>query len=155
MGVQSNAQREMQLLAQWLTTLPAGWKSKTHVRVGTDPLRSTRDLITPTLARAFLPWSDWADARVFTGTQVWIVEAKLVASAGAYGQLLDYLDQYPQSEDAQNFRSIPVVGVVLAAAVRDRASRLFAQYGLQTILFAPEWTKESILQKILGSTVNL
>lgn len=151
MGVQSNAQREVQLLAEWLTTLPSDWKTKTHVRVGAQTLVYNGEALSPAMSRAFGVWSDWCDARVFTGNQVWIVEAKIVNTAEAYGQVLDYVDQYPTSEDRQQFGSQPIIPVVLCAYEKPRTAGYFQRFGVQTMVFTPTWASRTLAVKIFGS----
>lgn len=155
MGLQSNAQGEVQLLAEWLTQAPAHWKSKTNIPVGKQSLIYNGVTVATSRARAFEVWSDRADARVFTGTEVWIVEAKLVGVGGAYGQVMDYMDEYPESEDYQQFAGYPIFGVVLVAAERRRTASLFLQHGVRTIVFTPSWSLRKIGTKLYGSTGNL
>ena len=145
---QSNSQGEMQLIAEWLMTLPPSYQSKTHVRVGEQELFYAGMPLTPAQSRAFSVWSDWADARVFTGTQVWIVEGKLVATDSAYGQLLDYANQYPSSADYQQFAPAPIVPMVVTMASRPRTAALFAGMGIQTIVFAPSFPLAQALAKL-------
>jgi hypothetical protein len=147
-GKQVNAQREMTLLAEWLGTLPATWKSKTHVNAGAQVLQYHGQALTPAQQKAFGVWNDWVDARVYTGSEVWIVEAKIVATGAAYGQLLDYLNQYRSSADYQKFAPAPIVGVVVCQAARGATTNLFAQYGIRTIIFSPSFSLASGLMKL-------
>lgn len=148
----------MQLVAEWLATLPPAWKSKTHVNVGAQLLEYAGRALTPAQTRAFGVWNDWADARVFTGTEVWIVEGKLVATGSAYGQVLDYVAQYPTSADAAQFPGVPVVPVVVTMASRARTASLFLSQGVRTIVFAPTFPLSQALARlfpaaqILGGT---
>lgn len=148
MGKQQNAQREVALLAEWLAAQPPGFKSKTNIRVGVDTLIYGGPRLSPAVARAFAVWSDRVDARVFTGREVWLVEAKLVATAGAYGQVLDYANQYPYSDDYRQFSPSPIVPVVVAQATRARTALLFAQYGVRTVQFTPSFDLEQSLGKL-------
>jgi len=145
---QINAQGEIQLLSEWLAALPRTYSWKTHVHVGEQPLAYLGAQLTPAQQRAFGVWSDWADARVWTGGEVWIVEAKLVATGSAYGQLIDYLDEYPSSADYAVFAPAPVKGVVLAQAARPRTSTLFAARGIETVIYQPSWPVREALQKV-------
>jgi len=145
---QINAQREMALVAEWLATLPAGWQWKTHLNVGAQVLQYNGKQLTPQQQRAFGVWNDWADARVFNGAEVWLVEGKLVATGAAYGQLLDYLNQYRSSADYQQFAPAPVVGIVLCQAARGVTTDLFAKLGLRTIVFTPSFPLSQSLQKL-------
>jgi hypothetical protein len=155
---QNNAQGEMQLVAEWLATLPPTWRSKTHVNVGAQTLVYAGNPLTPAQSRSFGVWNDWADARVYTGTEVWIVEGKLVATGSAYGQVLDYVNQYPTSEDAKLFPGAPVIPMVLTMASRARTASLFVGLGVQTIVYAPSFPLSQALAKlfpaaqILGGT---
>lgn len=155
MGTQSNAQREVQLLAEWITTLPPFFKTKTHVRVGQETLVFNGQQLTAARSRAMLAWSDWADARIFTGSEVWIVEAKLVSTATAYGQVLDYCDEYKACDDYKQFLPAPIVPVVLAAALKQRTANFFAPLGVRTVIFAPTWSLHSIATKIVGDLTGL
>jgi hypothetical protein len=145
---QNNAQGEMQLVAEWLATLPATYKSKTHVNVGAQLLVYAGARLTPAQTAAFGVWNDWADARVFTGAEVWLLEGKLVATGGAYGQLMDYLNQYPASADYEQFRPAPVKGIVLTMAARSRTSALFAAQGIQTVVYQPSFPLSEALAKL-------
>ena len=155
MGTQSNAQREIQLLAEWLTTLPSNFQTKTHVRVGSEQLVYQGIQLTPSRARAFEVWSDWADARVYTGVELWLVEAKIVGTAGAYGQVLDYADEYPDSADGLLFAGVPIVPLVLVAYEKPRTRNLFAGMGVRTVVFTPAWARATLANKIVGSASNL
>lgn len=145
---QQNAQGEMQLVAEWLMTLPTGYQSKTHVNVGEQTLFYAGMPLSPAQQKAFGVWNDWADARVFTGKEVWIVEGKLVGLGSAYGQVLDYVNQYPQSADYQQFAPARIVPVVLTMAERPRTANLFANMGVQTIVFQPTFPLAQALLKL-------
>ena len=143
-----NAQREISLLAQWLSTLNPIYKQKTHVKVGADPLVYAGVRLTPAQQRAFGVWSDWADARVVTPSEVWIVEAKLVATGAAYGQVIDYLNQYGDGDDYRQFKPRQIVGIVVCQAVTGRTERLFRAMGIRTIIFQPSFDLAQSLGKI-------
>jgi hypothetical protein len=145
---QNNAQGEMQLVAEWLASLGPGFISRTHVKVGAATLLYNGVPLTPAQANMLGVWSDWADARVVTPTEVWIVEGKLVGTAAGYGQLLDYLDEYPSSADYAAFAPRAVVGILLCQAERPRTAALFARYGIRTVVFAPTFPLAASLQKL-------
>ena len=138
----------MQLIAEWLQTLPASYSTKTHVNVGEQTLVYAGMRLTPAQTKAFGVWNDWADARVFTGQEVWIVEGKLVATGCAYGQVLDYVNQYPQSADYQQFKPATIVPVVLTMAERSRTATLFAAQGVRTMVFQPSFPLSQALLKL-------
>jgi hypothetical protein len=144
------AMLETQLLAEWLTTLPASFLTKTHINVGAQALQSNLSQVQMARLRAFSAWNDWADARVFAGSEVWLVEAKIVSTANAYGQLISYLDEYPASLDYLQFRGYPVTGIVLCAFRLARVANLFFRYNIRTILFTPSWAGDSLVQKVFG-----
>jgi len=148
MGVRDNAQLETQLLAEWLTASGWGSKSKTHVNVGQATLEYLGQRLTPARQRAFGVWNDWADARIFTGAEVWLVEAKIVNVGAVYGQVLDYMDEYQSSADYGEFRPAPVRGLVLCAFKRDRTASLFYKYGITTITYTPLWASDTLATKV-------
>ena len=155
MGVKSNRQGEAQLLAEWLTVAAAGAQNKTHVFVGKQTLVFAGAPISPARMKAFQVWSDWADARVAWSAEVWIVEAKIVGTAGAYGQVLDYCNQYPQSLDYQAFGGRIIRPVVLCAYERPDTALYFSRFGVRTIVFTPSWAEKSLEVKIFGSAIDL
>jgi hypothetical protein len=155
MGAKSNAQGETQLLAEWLTLYAAGYPSKTHVFVGQQTLQLAGQPISPKRQAAFKAWSDWADARVIFDREVWLIEAKIVGVAAGYGQIFDYLGEYPSSADYQLCGGKPVVGVVLCAFSRPQTAARFASLGIRTVVFSPTWAEKTLATKIVGSLVDL
>src|SRR5579862_2383902 len=148
--LQSNAQRETQLLAEWWATLPRAWPNKTHVRVGASTLIYQGQPLSAARQRAFGVWNDWADMRIFNGVEVWIVEAKIVNVGGAYGQLLDYLNEYPTSDDYKQFAGAPIAGVVVCAYERARTTALYNRFGIRTIVFTPSWAAATLENKVFS-----
>jgi len=148
---QHNQQGERALVAEWLATLPKSWPTKTQLKVGSDPLFYGGKRLTPGQSRALGVWSDWCDVRVVTPAEIWIVEGKLVATASAYGQVIDYLDQYATGDDVAKWPGRQVVGIVLAQATRPRLATLFARMGIRTIQFTPSWPVVESLARIFPS----
>jgi|SRR5215831_3091071 len=147
----SNAQREIQLLAEWLTA--SGWQTRslTHVPVGAAILEYNGQALSPARQRAFGVWNDWADCRVWTGSEVWLIESKIVNIGAVYGQLLDYLDEYQSSSDYNQFRPAPVAGLVLCAFMRARTASYFRRFNIRTILFTPSWAGNTLATKVFSS----
>ena len=152
---QSNAQREIQLLTEWWATMPRGWPNKTNVNVGASKLFYLGQPLSPARQRAFGVWNDKADMRIFTGLEVWIIEAKIVNTGSAYGQVLDYLDEYPASDDYQQFNGAPVVGVVICAFERLRTTARFERLGIRTIVFTPSWAGNTLAEKVFNGVGNV
>lgn len=111
--------------------------------------------MTPAQAQRFASWQSWCDVRVATPTEVWIVEGKLIATGGAYGQVLDYVNDYPLCEDAKQFPGLPVIPVVVCQAAEPRTMQLFAGMGVRTILFEPTWSFASALEKLFSGAAIL
>ena len=155
MGTRSNRQGETQLLAEWLTTQCVGAQSKTHVFVGSQTLVFQGQPLSPAMMKAFSVWSDWADARVAWPNEVWLVEAKIVGTAGAYGQALDYASQYSGSLDYQSFLGKRIVPMVVCAYERPRTSLLFGGFGVRTAVYTPSWASKSLSVKIQGSSIDI
>jgi hypothetical protein len=150
-GKQNQNQGEIQLVAEWLNTLPATWPTVTRIKVGEQMLRYAGQPLTPAQQRAFSVWSDYADARVATPREIWIVEGKLVGTADAYGQALDYAQQYSLSADYQRFAPRMIVPIVLTMGSRPRTANFFAEFGVRTIVFAPSFPFSRALQKLFPS----
>lgn len=147
-GLQGNNQREMSLVAEWLSSLPSSFTRTTHVKVGTQSLIYRGQRLTLKQAQRFASWNSWADARVVTPHEVWIVEGKLVATGAAYGQVLDYCNEYPQCADAALWPGRAIVPIVLCQAEQPRTARYFATFGVRTIVFQPTWDFAAALQKV-------
>lgn len=147
----ANRQGETELLAEYLSTLPPTYRSKTHVNVGAQTLFYAGQRLTEAQTKAFGVWNDWADARLWTGSRVILIEAKLVAVGSAYGQLLDYLDEYPTSADYEQFAGAPVSGMVLTMAERPRTARYFQGLGISTVVFQPSFALAAALAKLFPS----
>jgi hypothetical protein len=145
---QSNVQGERQLVAEWLATLPASWPTKTHLFVGEQTMIYGGVPLTPREQRAFAAWSDWCDARVVTPSEIWIVEGKLIATGGAYGQVLDYVNQYPSCADYLLWKPRAIVPVIVCQASRPRTAALFLNQGVRTIVFAPTFQLSESLAKL-------
>lgn len=155
MAVQSNSQGEQQLLAEWLTKLPAGFLSKTHVRVGQTTIVLNGKALTPARQRAQLVWSDWMDARVFTGQEVWLIEASIENRANKYGQILWYRSLYPACDDAKHFLGWPIIPLVLSAIERPGMKTFWAGYGIRTVLYQPVWLSKPLGVKLVGAVNDL
>ena len=155
MASHSNAQREIQLLGEWLATLPSYWKTKTHVNVGVSTLDYNGKALTPARQRAFGVWNDWADARVATGAEIWIIEAKIVGTGGAYGQVLDYCNEYPTSADYASMTAAPVIPIVLAAFDKPRTRLYYAQFGVRTVVFTPSWAGDTLASKVFTTVPSV
>lgn len=153
MGVNSNKQLETQLLAEWLTVSGYGDKSKTHVNVGAAMLQYNGEPLPPAKQRAFGVWNDWADARIALPGLVILVEAKIVNIGSAYGQLLDYMDEYPASDDYKAFAPARIKGLILCAFERTRTALLFTKYGIDTVLYTPTWAQGTLETKIFRGAI--
>ena len=148
--VNANQQRETQLVMEWLLSLGKGVQWKTNVPVGAEILQYNGKPLTPAMKRAFGVWHSKCDARVYTGSEVLIVEGKIIGTGTAYGEVMDYLDQYPTSTDYKDFRPAPIRGVVVAAYVKDRTRMLFSNYNIQTIIFTPSWAADTLSNKVFS-----
>lgn len=111
--------------------------------------------MSPARMAAFSVWSDWADARVAWPNEVWLVEAKIVGKAEAYGQIIDYAAQYPGSLDYQPYFGKPIVKIVVCAFEKPKTAALFGGWGVRTIVHTPIWAEKSLAVKIQGSTLDL
>jgi hypothetical protein len=149
---QVNRQGEAQLIAEWLATLPASWNKKTNVKVGEQTLIYMGARLTPAQIRAFSVESDRCDARVVTPSEVWIVEGKLIAKGGAYGQVIDYMNQYRNAADYIPLAPRPIVGVVVCQASTPITAKLFASMGIRTIVFEPTFALDQSLGKLFPAS---
>jgi hypothetical protein len=145
---QNNIQGERALIAEWLQTFPASYLHETNVYVTALEGSYAGMPLTPAQARAFGVKRRRCDARVFTGAQVWIVEGKIEALDGAYGQVLGYVRDYPSSEDYQQFKPAPIVPIVVGVETFPIVAAYWSAFGVQTINFTPSFSLAQALMKL-------
>jgi hypothetical protein len=145
---QNNDQGEKALVAEWLQTFPASYLSKTNVNVGAPVWFYAGVPLTAAQSRAFSVTNDRVDARLFTGLEVWIIEGKIEARAGAYGQVQWYAHQYPASLDYQQFKPAPIVPIVLGMRTLPELAAFYAQFGVRTINFTPSFSLAQALSRL-------
>jgi hypothetical protein len=145
---QNNIQGETALIAEWLQTFPASYMTLTNVYVSALEGFYAGAPLTPAQARAFGVNRRRCDARVFTGTQVWIVEGKIEALDGAYGQVLGYVRDYPSSEDYKQFAPSQIVPVVVGLETYPVVAAYWAAFGVQTINYTPSFSLAQALLRL-------
>jgi hypothetical protein len=145
---QNNIQGERALISEWLQTFPASYRTKTNVLCEALEGFYAGVPLTPAQARAFSVDKGRCDARVFTGAQVLIVEGKVQARDGAYGQVLGYVRGYPSSEDYRQFAPAPIVPVVVGIETFPVVAAYWAAFGVQTINFTPSFSLAQALLRL-------
>jgi len=86
----------------------------------------------------------WADAVVFCGDKVIIVEAKIKADAGALGQLELYRELFPKTPEFSQLKDYPIELVFLTAFRDPQLEKLAKKKGIRYVVYCPKWLKEAL-----------
>jgi len=93
----------------------------------------------PENARMMSVINRWADAVVFDGQNMVIIEAKMRPDPGAVGQLQLYAELLPQTPDFTMYANKPV-RLVLVTTKEDLSTRTFCEgKGVEYAIYNPPW----------------
>lgn len=129
-------QREAKFVNEWLMmTFPANLQWK-RVRLGVLPDKKLGNLLKITLR--------WADAIVFDGETVFIIEAKLRSDLGALAQLEEYKVLFRDTPEFSLLKGSPVEMVLLLPYRWTDLVQAAVQRGIRVEIFRPDWLYESM-----------
>ena len=111
------------------------WK---RVRLG--PARDKKE------AQMYKVLMRWADAVVYDGINVYIIEAKMRANAGAIGQLEHYAELFPMTHEFKLYKCKPVKLILLSAILDVDITAQAQAHGIDPVLFSPDWAKEYFIK---------
>ena len=126
--------RESRLLNEWLKEAHPQSLQWKRVRVG-PPLTGHENPVYSVLNR-------WADAVIFEGGEVFIIEAKLKAAPGAIGQLKLYGKLFPGTPEFSELKDKPLRLVLLAGITDQAVKALCKDEGIEYIVYTPPWVKD-------------
>ena len=89
----------------------------------------------------------WADAVVFDGAKVYIIEAKIRPKPEGVAQLELYTRLFPQTPEFYQLRDMPVVGIYLTALTDKGIKELCEEKGFRYVVYQPDFIKEYFLKK--------
>lgn len=114
------------LMKYWPNTIQ--WK---RVRVG--PSRNQEE------AKMYQVLQRWADAILWNGEEIIIIEAKIRPTAGAVGQLEHYIELFPQTPEFKRYWNKPIKGVLLVAMPDVELASYATSKGLEYTVYQPDW----------------
>ena len=131
--------REMQLLTEWLIKNYSHTRWQTRVRLGSPHPDLTQGPMTESQERMVGSWRRWADAVVFDGDKVLIVEAAIRPNPGKISQLQLY-DQLFSATPEYREHWQKTRELVLLYGVEDPALVTLARkQGIRCVEYVPEW----------------
>lgn len=137
-------QVEKRLVNEWLWEKhrnDAQWK---RVRLG--PLPNVK------YARMYKVLLHWADALVFDGNQLILIEAKIRPDPKAIGQLEFYKQQLEKTPEFSQYMKYPIK-LVLLTTLEDRNVRAFAaERDIDYEIYSPPWVKAYWAARVARST---
>jgi len=92
----------------------------------------------------------WADAVVYDGKKVYIIEAKLRAEPGAISQLELYGRLFPKTPEFSLIKNKPVELVLLTGWDDPEIRAMCEERGIRYEFFQPDWLKEYWVRKVYG-----
>jgi len=131
--------REMQLLTEWLMKNYSHAKWQTRVRLGSPHPSLTERAMTETEERMVGSWRRWADAVIFNGDKVIIVEAAIRPDPGKISQLQLYDQLFATTPEFKEHWS-KKRELVLLYGVEDMALVALARrQGIRCVQYVPDW----------------
>ena len=89
----------------------------------------------------------WADAVVFTGKEVLIIEAKMRPDPAGIAQLELYRKLFPETPEFKMFWKYPVKLVFLTTWLDKAVKALCDEKKIEYVVYCPDWAKEYIRQR--------
>jgi len=135
------------LLHEWAATQPWVAGPWYELRLGPTRMFSPYAQLTPQI-EAMLRRSNWyADLVGVTATEVQVIEAKVVITPAAIGQLEHYVALVPGTEALRPYASRHVVPVLLVGVDDDVIHQMAVNKGIRVIVSSPSWLQEYLLSR--------
>lgn len=135
------------LLHEWSATQPWDAQPIYELRLGPTVQSVNGAPITPAIEAMLRNANYYAD---LVGTQqgeLWVVEAKVVASFGSLGQLEGYVSLVPSTPSLHQFLNKPVRPVLLAGVSDSGVAQLALNKGIRLMIYSPNWINEYLTAK--------
>lgn len=132
-------QREGRMVNEYLKEVwpdTIQWK---RVRLG--PARDVEE------AKMYQVLMRWADAILWTGEEIIIIEAKIRPNAGAIGQLEHYLELFGKTPEFRRYWDRPRRGVILVGLPDVDLAGHAASKGLEFVVFRKPWIEAYITER--------
>ena len=100
-----------------------------------------------TQARMYQVLMRWADAILWTGEEIIIIEAKVRPNAGAIGQLEHYIELFKKTPEFRRYWERPIKGVLLVGLPDVDLAGHAASKGLEFVVFRKPWIEEYLAER--------
>lgn len=84
-------------------------------------------------------WRRWADAIVFDGRKLILIEAAIRPDPGYISKLELYADLIPETPELMQYAGWPVVKLLVYAIEDPAVLRLAKRHGVRTAKYVPSW----------------
>ncbi len=139
---QMRQQRERRLVAEYLAIHFPGARIMIDVRLGVLPDAGTNGPYPNMPPGLFSAWRRWADALVFTGDEVIIVEGKIRPDVGVIGQLELYMKLVPKTAELRDLLTRPLVALLVTAVDDPALAELCRDKNFRYATFRPDWVDD-------------
>ena len=148
-GPRRRQQASTQLLHEYISMMFAGSWTRYEMRLGPTVKTAPGLTLTPQIEAMLRRSNRYADAIVVTPVAIYIIEAKMVAVAGALAQLEEYYALAPLSPELKPF--LPrTIRMMLLVAVDDNYVHTAAELkGIEVVIFSPQWAADYVADKYM------
>jgi len=134
--------REQRLVAEFIARFYPDQESRTHVHLGSAPVRLKGRYATDTEARLVGVFRRWADALIFLPDRLLLIEGKILPQPGVLSQLKLYEELIPKTPELAEHRGKPIEKILVCAIEDPLISELARREGVQVRIFHPAWIDE-------------
>jgi hypothetical protein len=129
------------LLHEWSLLQPWVAGPWYELRLGPTPLVATGAPITPEMEASLRAFNRYSDLVGVTATELWVVEAKMVAEPGALSQLQHYVELVYSSPVYAQYPQKVIQGILVWAVDDPIIHTRAASYGFRVDVFTPDWVQ--------------
>lgn len=146
-GSRRATQASTLLLHEWAKMQPWDLPPIYELRLGPTTQNVPGIQLTPAI-EAMLRRANWyADLVGMVGHELWVVEAKVVATPAAVGQLEFYRTLITSTPELGQWRDRLIVPILLVAVDDDAVHQFALGKGIRVEQFAPAWVENYLVQK--------
>lgn len=131
--------REQRLVSEFIARFYPDQQSRTHVHLGSTPLRLKGRWATNSASRLVGVFRRWADAVIFLPDKLIIIEGKILPQPGVISQLKLYEELIPKTPELSEHKEKPVEKMLVCAIEDPLISDLARKEGIVVRIFHPAW----------------
>jgi hypothetical protein len=146
-GPRKNVQASTMLLHEWAQMQVWDSPPVYELRLGPTVMSTNGLPLTPKLENMLRVANRYADLVGPSQGRLLVVEAKVVADTAALGQLEGYRSLVPTTPALQQYRSLPIVAVLLCAVRDSLVDQMAQQKAIAVDVYSPAWIQEYLTAK--------